>query len=117
MKRDMDLARAILFQVEESDDSMDWAKVSDDGYSEEQISYHIKLLYQANLIEAIDCSSMDGLSWKATSLTWNGHEFLDTARNETFWNKAKSYLNGKGVEITIDTIKTALMKVIKEQIE
>lgn len=117
MKRDMDLARAILFQVEKSDDPMNWAKFAVDEYSEEQISYHIKLLYQANLIEANDCSSNDGLSWKATSLTWHGHEFLDAARNETFWNKAKNHLKGKGVEITIDTIKTALMKIIKEQIE
>jgi len=117
MKRDMDLARAILLQVEKSDDLKDWVKITVDGHSEEQISYHIKLLDQANLIEATDCSSADGLSWKATSLTWHGHEFLDAARNETFWNKAKSYLKGKGIEITFDTIKTALTKIIKEQIE
>ena len=117
MKRDMDLARTILFQVEKSDDPMNWAKITADGYSELQISYHIKLLYQANLIDANDCSSMDGLSWKAKSLTWSGHEFLDASRNEAFWNKAKSYLKGKGVEITIDTAKTALSKLILDQIK
>jgi len=116
MKRDMDLAREILFQVETSGDPIEWVEIAVDGHSEEEISYHIKLLCQANLIEANDCSSMNGKSWKATSLTWTGHEFLDAARNENLWNKAKTYLNEKGVEFTFDSIKAALAKLIQDQL-
>ncbi|MBS4045088.1 MAG: DUF2513 domain-containing protein [Alphaproteobacteria bacterium] len=90
MKRDMDLIRHILMCLEESEQSPDsWAEIEADGHTRLAISYHIHLLHDAGFIEADDVSSIGQYEWEAKSLTWAGHEFLDNARNETIWQKAK----------------------------
>ena len=48
------------------------------------------------MIEAIDRSGGARFCWEAKSLTWDGHEFLDSARNETLWRKAKEELKKTG---------------------
>lgn len=53
MKRDMDLIRAILQKVEFCDDSYHLEHMPEiDGYSRPQISYDVKLLSDASLVEA-----------------------------------------------------------------
>ena len=85
----MDLARNILFKIEEQSEPNGWAKIKMEDYSQEEISYHLKLLFQAGLIEADNLTASSGFEWKAKSLTWKGHEFLEAARNNSKWNNAK----------------------------
>jgi hypothetical protein len=59
------------------------------GHSDEEISYHILLMHEAGLIEAIDLSSFDGVCWKATRLTNDGHDFLAAAKDDNRWQEAK----------------------------
>lgn len=113
MKRDMDLAREILFKIEEHPDPNDIAEISIGDYSDDEISYHIKLLKQAGLIDAIDFSDSRGFEWKAKSLTWEGHEFLEAARNLSRWESAKNIILGKGGNLTFDILKTVLTESIK----
>ncbi|TWU59940.1 hypothetical protein Poly51_02130 [Rubripirellula tenax] len=92
MKRDMDLIRKILFYIEENDD----ISVAVDGYDQRAISYHIRLLDEADLIHAAVLSSNSGeiviQESGQTRLTWSGHEFIDAAREPTRWNKVKAAL-------------------------
>ncbi len=94
MKRDMDLVRKILLDVEESDE---WrhSAVTIERLDDEMVSYHVKLLHQAGLIEAVDKTSLGTLCWHPTTLTWDGHEFLDAARDESRWGTAKNTLLSK----------------------
>ena len=91
MKRDMDIARNILFAIADCNDPWGPRELHIEGSSDQEVSYHIKLLYQAGLIEAEDASSMgpDGFSWHAGSLTWDGHEFIEAARDDNRWNRTK----------------------------
>lgn len=89
MKRDMDLASKIIFEIEKNKDPFSSEKIAIDNYNGNYISYHIKLLYEASLIDAIDDSISGNFSWHAFNLTWQGHEFLDAARDEDRWNNAK----------------------------
>jgi hypothetical protein len=43
-------------------------------------------------------------------LTWRGHELLDTIRSKPVWEKIKSTVQEKGIELTFDTV-IALGKV------
>ena len=51
MKRDMDLARTILFAVERAPSYRTKLTLDIPSYDREQISYHILLLSEAGLIE------------------------------------------------------------------
>ena len=111
MKRDMDLIRLLLLE-KEGEGSIDLSK-----YSADQINYHLALLIEANLLEGkVHFSSTmhtdipDKIFVKR--ITWTGHEFLDKARNDTVWNKAKEIIRNKGASISIQAITIALEKAI-----
>ena len=112
----MDLARNILFKIEDYTEPNGWAEIKIDDYSQEEISYHIKLLYQAGLIEADDVTDTSGFEWKAKSLTWKGHEFLESARNNSRWTNAKKFILEKGGSLTFDILKTVLTESIKSSL-
>lgn len=117
MKRDMDLARAILLVVEASETdpgvSVPMNSLVKEGYSDKEISYQIKLLAQAGLIEARDDSTLSGTSWCVKSLTWEGHDFLDAARNETIWKKGKQVVLDNTGGLTFETLKGVLIQLGK----
>lgn len=83
MKRNMDLIRLILLEIEKGPYDGSWLDINIDGYTDNDISYHVILLAEAGLIEAQDNSTLDGLSWQPKRLTWQGHEFLDASRDES----------------------------------
>ena len=71
------------------------------------------MLYDADLINAIDFSDSGEYSWKAKSLTWHGHDFLDAARDDKRWEKAKSIALKKAGTVTFDILKQVLVSLIK----
>lgn len=117
MKRDMDLARKILFAIEESEGECGPDDITIEGYSDQIVYYHIKILAEAGLIEAEDISKMgeDGFRWWAKSLTWQGHEFLEAARDNSRWEKAKKLASEKTGSLMFEAIKFALTQLIKNQ--
>ncbi|WP_081406283.1 MULTISPECIES: DUF2513 domain-containing protein [Acinetobacter] len=40
--------------------------------------------------------------------TWDGHELLDTLRDQNVWNHIKEISKEKGVDITFESIKVML---------
>jgi hypothetical protein len=113
MKRDMDLARKILLDVEqcEETDGFGHFKPSYDGHSLQEVFYHIKLLDEAGLIEVLDLRELSNPRQWPTRLTWAGHEFLDAARDDTRWQKAKRFVIDKTGSLSFELLKQALMKL------
>lgn len=113
MKRNWDLIRKILIKLEEKADSTSWLESSDiKGYDSQTVAYHYKLLKNARLIDALDISSLEEEDFAATSLTWQGHEFLDKIRNDSVWNKVKSTVQSKSLDLSFDVIKTVASSII-----
>jgi len=112
MKRDMDLVRKILMFMSENTEGpgVDWENALP-GYSEQQIFHHAHLMAQGDLIDATEISSMeDPLPISLPlSITWTGHEFLDAARDETLWEKAKKHVikptGGVAMSVLTDWLK------------
>ena len=70
MQRNMDLARLILMEVEKHPRDVGWITIEIEGYSDEEISYHAKLLKQAGLIDATPLAQSNSpVDWMPTSLT------------------------------------------------
>lgn len=114
MKRNWDLIRKILSSIEALPDTK--SRLDPDqiiGYSAEEVSYHMNMLDQAGLIDARCTKGADtSLVCVATSLTWQGHEFLERIKRETVWNKVKEVAMNKGVDLSIDVIKALSAQVI-----
>lgn len=60
-------------------------------YSQEDIVYSMKQLYEAGFIDVKPINSLGGPSFDAIFLdiTWNGHQFLNDIRSDTIWQKTK----------------------------
>jgi hypothetical protein len=117
MKRDMDLIRKLMLRLEE----LDGTGISNsnllEGYGAEEVMYHNYLLANAGLAIGCDSSSGDSFlpQWYLNALTWDGHEFLDAARNETNWKKAKERFAGVG-GFSLSILKDLLVALMKQQI-
>lgn len=116
MKRDINLVRTILLEIEKKEEPLGWIIPEIEGYSENEISYHIKILEEAGFVEARDLSTMGAFEWGAINLTWEGHEFLDASRSETIWNKTKSIIQEKMGSTSFEIIKELLIKTASTQL-
>jgi hypothetical protein len=92
MKRDLDLVRSLLLAMEAQEHAFVESKLTVEGYTEEQIGFHIYLLGEAGLAVVGEDTNMQSQSPSAVAvnLTWAGYEFLEAAKDETLWGKAKS---------------------------
>jgi len=98
MKRDMELIRKLLFLIEELDDPHKELKIPSD--IDKQVAvYHLKLLEQAGYTENNIKYAGNQPLWIYSSLTWDGHEFLDSVKNDTVWEKVKEGIKSKGLEL------------------
>ena len=116
MNRDMDLIREILLAIEQSGEDPGWLELDLPGRTKKDVSYQVMLLDQAGLIKALDLSTKGetGFEWQPKSLTWQGHEFLDAARDETIWRKAKSRMAETTGGLGLDVFRALLEHYAKQ---
>ncbi len=118
MKCDMNLVRKMLLEIETQESGYAPENLAIDGYDQKQIYYHAYIMTQSGLIESTKYPEFfNSKSPQAIpkSLTWKGHEFLESARNETLWKKAMNMVNEKGGSITISALGQLLGSLMKQQ--
>jgi DNA-binding transcriptional ArsR family regulator len=117
MKRDMDLVRKIMLAVEASERPLDSTLIRISGYNPETITEHMRLLNEAGLIEGISAYSVEHrLKWIELRLTWNGHDFLDAARNENVWTETVLEVRKKSGAVPFEVLKGLLMDVARDTV-
>jgi len=111
----MDLIRKMVLAVEDAPTGYAPDDLNVEGYTDEQIAYHARLMVQAGLADGIDTRHLGSSSPSAqlTSLTWDGHEFAAATRDETTWKKAMSIMQAKGGALTLDVVKALLSHLAK----
>ncbi|MGY3717052.1 DUF2513 domain-containing protein [Sutcliffiella cohnii] len=106
MKRDMDLVRDLLMLIENNSDNGELLIPED--WNREKVAYHLKILDQAGYVINNTKWADNKPMWLLASLTWDGHEFLDSIKNDNVWLKTKDGVKKKGLEmgsIPFDVLK------------
>lgn len=116
MKRDLDLIRKILLEIESWPAGIHNQGVVIEGYSHEDITHNAMLLHDAGYIEAIVSRTTTGNSIYPRKLTWEGYEFLDEARDKTVWKKAKKATEQVGTT-SLAIFRTILTRVASSELE
>ncbi|MFK8184487.1 MAG: DUF2513 domain-containing protein [Phormidesmis sp.] len=117
MIRDLDLIRKILLEVESWPPNVSARNVDVEGYSAPAITYHALLLHEAGYIKgAVFGDPLYGKVINPTQLTWDGHEFLDEARDKTVWEKAKKVAAKAGAS-SFSIFRPILTKVAAAEVE
>lgn len=110
MKRDWDIIRAVLLRLE--GDSRANAVVNANSFgpvfSEQDVAYNIRLMHQKGLITANiqESRSGDGAirTALARSMTSQGHDLLDSIRNETVWHRVQETFKKKALDMTVELV-------------
>lgn len=118
MKRDMDLVRKLLLQIEERTDTRFRADIAAGASGEEveRLAYHIDMLISAGFLSGSPCHSSSGYEWLDLQLTWMGHEFLDTLRDPTVWERAKGAAEragGASLQVLLEVGKAIIVESAK----
>lgn len=113
MKRDMEIARKLLLLIEEQDDDSKELIIPQD-IDRKVAVYHLNLLDQAGFTDSTIRYADNSPMWIYSSITWDGHEFLDAVKNETIWNKIKTNVAEKGGSIPFDVLKLLAVDYAKK---
>lgn len=114
MKRDLELIRKMLFAVEDAPTGFA-PELEIEGYTASQIGYHAYLLISGGFAKGPELTHMgsDGPEARIMSLTWEGHDFAEAARDPDRWQQAVKIVKDKGGNVTLDVMKQLLTSLMK----
>jgi Hypothetical protein (DUF2513) len=114
VKRDLDLVRLILREIEEKQPpGVSIQDISIDGYDLQTVYAHVGLMINGGLVDGELIEAMIGtVGVLIRSLTWKGHDFIDAASDESIWTKTKTNVAKHGPAVTFDI----LLEMLKAEI-
>ena len=114
MKRNMELIRWLLLRSEGDEEA---AKACE-AFTVEERAYHVQLLIDAGLVEGVvrrdEVGNPNGAI--VSRLTWAGHDFLQSVRDDTIWKKAKDQVFKPGASWTFDLLKEWAKQEVKQRL-
>jgi len=115
MKRDMNLIRLILLALEGDQEADARSKAQ---YEKPVIAYHAALLIEAGLVEGATTKDADGMPARyfLQKMTWAGHDFLDSMRDDTIWKKAQEKVLKPVGGVAFDVLKEWLKAEMRNKL-
>lgn len=115
MKRDFNLIRSILLDVEKKLPEEALSKFTYEDYEKTIVAEHVRLLIEAEYLEgAVAKKGHQCRSFIIYRLTWEGHNFLDNAKNETIWKKVMADAEDKGMSLSMSVLNRLLGKAAEK---
>lgn len=115
MKRDWNILRGLLVQLEQSDREISLRDFDDDEKA--LISFHVTLLIEAGLIDGKMMKLMKDVpnDFYFNRITWSGHELLALICDDVVWDKVSTVIANTTGVMSIDVIKElAIYYAVKE---
>lgn len=113
MKRDLDLIRRILLDLE-AKEGLSYLQMKYEDIDVATRGYHAELLVDAGFVKGKVKYREDGLPIPfLMNLTWEGHEFLNSIREEKVYNKVTAILKPMG-GFTMEVLKEVASAVTKQ---
>jgi len=100
MRRDLDLIRELMLKLEALPVPagalfmFSAQDVAVEGHTRDEIDTHLQMIYDAGY--AIGDGMMQSGQWTFRRLSPDGHDFLDSVRDQTIWRKTKAGLATAG---------------------
>jgi hypothetical protein len=109
MKRDLDLARQLLVDIEGrgADCSLSVLRSGPNHEAEERIRYHLRLLIDAGLLKEVDRAA-NGVP--CVRLTDAGHELIELSRSEGRWRRALQACHERTGGVSLAIVRAILIR-------
>ena len=120
MKRDIELVLKILQQLEERNEISLIERMEVAGYDDNVVAYHVRRMYEARLLDAetVTSKTTDArlINVLPFGITWQGHEFLDSMRDEKVANTVRKRLGNTLSEVPFTLIRELALAVGRSQL-
>ena len=115
MKRDPELLRLLLLEVEKRDEPFVTTDVEIGGYDSEQIAHHAALLHDAGFLVGQESSTTAGFRFFVERLTFSGHDFLETIRCRSIWRRTRDRMDREGVGFVLGVARDLALSLVRQQ--
>ena len=122
MERNLSLIREILLRIEEMQSRNERVDLGIEGYPEKTVVYNLDLAIKAGLVEEeVDwkLNNDDYYFFDVETLTWEGHDFLDSVRQDAVWKTTQDRVERAGhkiAQVSLGVIKEVAVSVIRNQL-
>lgn len=117
MKRDLDLVRQVLLQIEALPAGPP-AQYRTSEIDDPVLLAHFELVIAAGLVNGKIARSQGarGDVISISGLTWEGHEWLEMVRSQALWNEIKSSLLDNGGALTFELTQAVASKLLRARL-
>lgn len=103
----MEIVRKILISIAEKSSANPSKEIDHDI-----LQYHLWIMQEAGLINYFSRFGPEGgAAFHSLELTWDGNEFLEAARSDSLWSKAKGIVLDKTGAVSFEVLKTVLVNL------
>lgn len=120
MRRNDDLIRSLMLHLEQADSYVNDG-IELEGYTQDEVAYHLALIVRAGLAEGpapkYSSSGSDPtipIAVVVTRLSPEGHDFIASLRDDTVWAKVKERLAKVGGSASLEIIGQVGTSVVKQ---
>ena len=120
MTRDMDVIRILLLRLEGRYKGIGTLvfdhgdeELAIEGVDPLAVTYNLGLLVEAGFVKGRVTATGD---FMMEGMTWSGHDFLDSVRDEEIWRRTKDGVSAAG-GFTFDLVKALSKGFIKKKVE
>lgn len=115
MKLNYDTIRELLLQIEEKTD-LENVLEYDRNNTDQDTFYTLIKLKEAGFINSVEVNTWIGIVHiQVKSLTWEGHEFLNTIRDPKVFKETKNQI-GKLASVSLDVLGKVATEIIKNKL-
>jgi hypothetical protein len=121
LKRDFDLIRDILLQIEAAPANSRRFRIRIPEKDQDVVDEHVELLIESGLVDGAPRHVSGApmyveIEVMVTRLTWEGHDFLSSMRDDTIWRKAKTEIIKPGLSFTFSLLAEWLKTEAKSKL-
>lgn len=116
MRLDNDCIRDIMLYIEDNTHTIKdqvnvRSMIKELNYDRETVYYHLEKMAQANFIKSLNGKNDHYVS----SLTWEGHQYLDNIREDHIWKAVKEKANTVG-SVSLQVMIPLATAMIKQKL-
>jgi len=115
MQRNFNLIRQILLEAEAAPAGTLIQQFNCDGIDQYTIAEPVEILIETRYLDGEVKHLLIGLpSYVVRKITWEGHEFLAKAKNDSIWKKVMAEAQEKGTSMSMVVINGLLSKAAQK---
>ena len=118
MKRELGLIREIMLCLEADDRNLSPSNERLKDWTKDEIGHHVWLALSAGLLDGTEITGFGDNQKMALAfgLTWDGHDFLAAARDDSVWAKVTQMTIVQTGAVTLAVLKELLVRTTRERL-